>query len=218
MNGKACNLMVSPSNVHHHHHHHHHATALPLGALTGQHVPPSRVQSRPSCSSALRLPAAAGPVGRVQPQPQPQPQTQSPTGGPPPQQQSHGVGGPLLFPSLSLRRQVLTHGKGQDVLGLPPHSTWKQASSFYLPPATSNFQTSKQGSRANALENGGKGYVPHGSRHRQSTNINLQVTNNSMVVQSLGLPTYQHDSCPGSSALSHSLGLVVPYTDTSECL
>ncbi|KAL2087720.1 hypothetical protein ACEWY4_016548 [Coilia grayii] len=184
MNGKACNLMVSPSNVPH-----------ALGALSGQHVPPSRVQSRPSCSSTLRLPTAAGPAGGVQPQ---------------------TLGGSVLFPSLSLRRQVLTHGKGQDILGLP-QSSWKQASSLSLPPATSNF-TSKLGARVNCLESGGKGYTPHGNNNKRPTNINLQVTNNSMVVQSLGLPAYQSDSCPGPSVLSHSVGLLVPFTDTRSLL
>ncbi|XP_062384149.1 zinc finger protein GLIS3 [Sardina pilchardus] len=182
MNGRACNLMVSPSNLPH-----------ALGALTGQQLPPGGVQSHPSCSSALHHPSGPG-MGV----------------------QSQTLGGPVLFPSLSLRRQVLTNGKSHDILSFP-QSSWKQASSLSLPPATS-ISSSKQGARAKCLESGGKGYLPQGNVNKHPTNINLQVTNNTMVVQSLGLPSHQPDHSTGPSVLSHSVGLVVPFTDTRSLL
>lgn len=58
------------------------------------------------------------------------------------------------------------------------------------------------------------GYLPQGSNHKHPTNINLQVTNNTMVVQSLGLSSHQSDNCVVPSVLSHTVGLAVPFTDT----
>lgn len=106
-----------------------------LGALTGQQLSPTGGQSHPSGSSSLRHPS--GPAVGVQ---------------------SQTVGGPVQFPSLSLRRQVLTNGKNHDILSFP-QSSWKQEtwkSSLSLPPATS-VSSSNQGTRAKCLESCGKG-------------------------------------------------------------
>lgn len=106
-----------------------------LGALTAQQLFPTGGQSHPSCLTGLRHPS--GPALGLQAQ---------------------TVGGPVQLPSLSLRRQVLTSGKNHDLLTFP-QSSWKQEtwkSSLSLPPATS-VSSSKLGTRAKCLENGGKG-------------------------------------------------------------
>ncbi|KAF4108607.1 zinc finger protein GLIS3 isoform X2 [Onychostoma macrolepis] len=112
-------------------------------------------------------------------------------------------GNPALLPTLSLRRQVLTNGK----LGFP-QSARQQAPALWLPASSS-----KQSARPSCPDNG---YLSLGMNRKvfgPCGGSNLQVTNNAMLVQSLGPVSSQTSVQNGPP---HSL--TVPFTDARSLL
>ncbi|XP_028837791.1 zinc finger protein GLIS3 isoform X2 [Denticeps clupeoides] len=105
-------------------------------------------------------------------------------------------------PPLSLRKQVLT-------TAMPPSSRQP------LPPAN---PSSKHGCRLGISDT--DGHSTSRSSHRQPGNTKLQVSSSAMVVQNLGsssaLPI--QNVVPAPTTFSHSIELVVPFTDARSLL
>ncbi|KAG7322585.1 hypothetical protein KOW79_013931 [Hemibagrus wyckioides] len=160
----------------------------PLGAITGQQVPPIRVHAGSSrASSQQRTPCPGSEMGT-------------------------GTGSTMFLPTLSLRRQVLTNGKHHGTFSVPQASL-QQVSSLPVSPGNSNtarlngLQSGIKGSHS--LGTSRKLLGEYGRS-------NLQVTSSAMVVQNVNpVSTVQTSAshCP-----PHSLGLFVPFTDARSVL
>ncbi|KAI7793533.1 zinc finger protein GLIS3 [Triplophysa rosa] len=120
---------------------------------------------------------------------------------------STAPGNALLFPALSLRRQVLTNGKHHGILNF-------SQSPQHPGPSLPFSSSSKQSVRSSCHDNGYLSVGPNRKTLGPCGGSNLQVTSSAMMLQ--GSPSVPQTST--HNCLSHAVGLVVPFTDARSLL
>ncbi|KAM4634661.1 zinc finger protein GLIS3 isoform 2-T2 [Polymixia lowei] len=197
MNGKGCQLMVSPCSV-----------PPSLSMVTGHQSPSIRIPMRTSLSPQLAnispsLGTDKARGGAIH---------SSACGKP--------SGNPVVLPALSLRRQVLTNGKQ---LSMARASPGQQVPSLYSPTSTVTAASQTGLCSSNSSNKGQSVSGPTMEVSGQPAGANLRVTSSPMIVQSLGPNSLVTSKAyaPGAAAPqppAHPQGVLVPYTEARSLL
>ncbi|KAM3874276.1 zinc finger protein GLIS3 [Diretmus argenteus] len=193
MNGKGCQLLVSPCSV-----------PPSLSMITGHQSPSIRIPMRTSLSPQRANLNPSSAMDKVK-------------GG---SFHSLASGSPVALPALSLRRQVLTHGKQLNLSSASPH---QQVPTHHLLTTTVTAAIQTGLCSSNSSIKGRCVSEPTMEVFGQPTGANLRVTSNPMVVQGPGpvalVAGQAYTPDPAASLPPpHPQNVLVSYTDARSLL